>query len=464
MTTFANTGESGLGAPTLDDMRSSREQRAWYWYDWANSGYVTTTGTVLFGPYLTSISKTAAGCGDGPCTETLNVLGLPVAPGSLFFYAVTFSTLLSAVLLPIVGAVADRRGDKRKLLGRFAWLGAAAAAAMFFVSGSNWQLGVALLIIGNLSLGGSLVIYDAILCDIAVPDDRDKVSSRGWAFGYVGGGLLLIVNLLIVLMPEALGIDTSMAVRISLLSAGIWWGAWSVIPYRRIIDRPPTGLPPSADVQFVRGAFSQLNDTLRDLKHYPNTALFLGAYLFYNDGVQTVISSASVYGAEQLGFSETILIATIVLVQIVGFVGALLFGRIAARVGAKRAIGNSLVVWIGAVAAGYFLPEGKVLFFLLLAAVFGIVLGGIQALSRSLFSQLVPRSREAEYFALYQACERGTSWLGTLVFGLVHQLTGSYRPAIVSLLAFFIIGGLLFRKVDIRAGIAGAGNTVPAVV
>ena len=451
-------------ALTLTAMRSSREQRAWYWYDWANSGYVTTTGTVLFGPYLTSVAKDAAGCTDDPCTSTLSVLGIPVAPGSLFFYAVTFATLFSAVLLPVIGAVADRRGDKRKLLGRFAWIGAAAAGGMFFVSGTNWQLGVALLIIGNLSLGASLVVYDAILCDIAVPNDRDSVSSRGWAFGYVGGGLLLILNLAIVLMPDALGLDTAMAVRISLLSAGVWWGAWTFIPYRRIIDRPSTGLPPTADMNFVRGAFTQLNGTLRDLRHYRNTGLFLASYLFYNDGVQTVISSASVYGAEQLGFSETILIATIVLVQIVGFVGALVFGKVAARRGAKQAIRTSLVVWLCAVTVGYFLPEGKVIFFLALAAVFGVVLGGIQALSRSLFSQLVPRSREAEYFALYQACERGTSWLGTLVFGLVHQFTGSYRPAILSLLVFFIVGGALFSKVDIREGIAQAGNQVPDIV
>lgn len=438
-------------------MRSSREQRAWYWYDWANSGFVTTVGTVLFGPYLTSVAKAAAGCDDdGACTTTLSVLGLPVAPGSLFFYSVTFSTLLSAVLLPIIGAIADRRGDRRRLLGRFAWFGAAAVAGMFFVSGENWQLGVLLLILANLALGASLVVYDAILCDIALPEDRDRVSSRGWAFGYVGGGLLLIVNLAIVLMPEALGIDTTMAVRISLLSAGIWWGAWTLIPYRRIIDRPPTGLPVAADASFVRGAFTQLGSTLRDLRKYPQTGLFLLAYLFYNDGVQTVIASASVYGAEQLGFDETILIGTIVLVQIVGFIGALVFGRIAARTGAKRAISMSLVIWIAAVVAGYFLPEGGVAAFLAVAAVFGLVLGGIQALSRSLFSQLVPRAREAEYFALYQACERGTSWLGTLVFGIMFQITGSYRPAIISLLVFFVIGGLILRKVDIDAGIAAA--------
>ncbi len=446
-------------------MRSSREQRAWYFYDWANSGYVTTTGTVLFGPYLTSVAKDAAGCvGDGICAARLQVLGIPVAPGSLFFYTVTFATLLSALLLPVVGAAVDRRGDKRKVLGIFAWIGATAASLMFFVSGGQWLLGVVLLIIANLGLGGSLVVYDAILIDIAVPNDRDRVSSRGWAFGYAGGGLLLILNLVLVMMPDLLGMSTEMAVRVSLLSAGLWWAGWTIIPFRRIVDRPSRGLPPTADARFIAGAFGQLFSTLRDLSLYRQTALFLAAYLFFNDGVQTVIASASIYGAEELAMSQSSLIGAIVLVQIVAFGGALLFGRRAATRGAVRAIRESLVVWVIAVAIGYFLPVGGIAPFFAIAAVFGTVLGGVQALSRSLFSQLVPRGREAEYFSLYQACERGTSWLGTLIFGLVHQLTNSYRPAILSLIAFFVIGGFLLSKVDVKAGIAAAGNEVPAVL
>ena len=444
-------------------MRSTREQRGWYFYDWANSAYVTTTGTVLYGPYLTSIAKRAAGCvSDGPCDARLHLAGIPIAPGSVFFYTVTFATLFSAVLLPVLGAVADRRGDKRRLLGIFAWIGAVAATLMFFVTDTAWLFGALLLVIANLSLGASLVVYDAILIDIASPDERDRVSSRGWAWGYVGGGLLLIINLVLVLMPKTFGMDTTMAVSVSLASAGIWWGLWTIVPYRRIVDRvartAATGGP------IVRAAFRQLADTLRDLAHYPQTRLFLLAYLFFNDGVQTVISAASVYGEEELGLSQSVLIGSIVLVQIVAFGGAMLFGRRASRVGAHRAIRDSLIVWIVAVALGYFLPNHAILPFLALAAVLGTVLGGIQALSRSLFSQLVPRLREAEYFSLYQACERGTSWLGTLVFGLVHQWTGSYRPAIASLVAFFIVGGLLLRRVDVRRGILEAGNAVPAVV
>ena len=446
-------------------MRSSREQRAWYYYDWANSGYITTTTTVFFGPYLTSVAKRAAGCtSEGLCSTNLHLLGLPIAPGSVFFYAVTFVTLLSALLLPVVGAYTDRRGDKRRLLGFFAWAGSLAAASMFFVSGTNWLLGVALLLVANLCMGASLVVYDAILIDIATPSDRDRVSSRGWAFGYIGGGLLLVANLIMYLTPGTFGIDEAMAVRISLCIAGVWWAAWTVIPFLRIVDRPPhVGLPAELDRTLVKGSFTQLRSTLQHMRNYPHTLLFLVAYLFYNDGVQTVISSASVYGAEQLELGQSVLIGAIVLVQFVAFGGALVFGRLAARIGAFRVVYGSLLVWILAVGSGYFLPVGAAGAFFGLAALLGITLGGTQALSRSLFSQLIPRGKEAEYFSLYQATERGTSWLGTLIFGLVHQITDSYRPAIVSLILFFVLGGLVLRKVDIARGITDAGNELPAV-
>jgi UMF1 family MFS transporter len=214
----------------------------------------------------------------------------------------------------------------------------------------------------------------------------------------------------------------------------------------------------------VRTSFGQLLTTLREARRYPMTLTFLAAYLFYNDGIQTVIVAASVYGQEQLGFSRSVLIATILLVQFVAFGGALLFGRVAVRVGSRRTIMAGLGVWIAVVAVAFVLPAGQILPFLVLAGAIGLVLGGTQALSRSFFSQLVPRGREAEYFSLYQACERGTSWLGTLVFGLVQQLTGSYRPAILALVVFFALGLALLARVDARRGIADAGNEQPSVV
>lgn len=453
------------GYPPLAERR--REQRGWYFYDWANSAYVTTVGTVLFSPYLTSVAETAA-CGapgtvDNPCTTTLSVLGLPVSPGSLAFYVVTVSTIVSAIILPVVGAVADRSRHKKYLMGGFAWVGSLAAMAMFAVTGGNWALGTVLLVVGNISLGMSLVVYDAILCDIATPDERDAVSSRGWALGYLGGGLLLAVNLVTVLFHDSFGMSTDLAVRVSLFSAGLWWAAFTLIPMARLRSRPPVNTVPESG-SLIRQSFGQLWVTLRGTRAYPMTLLFLVAYLFFNDGIQTVIAAASVYGDKQLGLSQQVLIATILIVQFVGFGGALVFGRAAARFGSRRTVMAGLVLWIGVVGIGYGLPANQVLPFVTLAVLIGIVLGGTQALSRSLYSQFVPRGREAEYFSLYQACERGTSWLGTALFGLVHQITGSYRPAIVALVGFFVIGLVLLSRVDVRRGVAEAGNTQPAVV
>ena len=445
------------------------EQRAWSWYDWANSAYVTTVGAVLFAPYLTSVAEVAscgrAGTADNPCHRDLDVLGVAVSPGSLVFYVITLSTIASALVLPVVGAFADRSPSKRRLLGGFAWVGASAATAMVLITGDNWQLGALLLFVANIALGASLVVYDALLCEIAAPDERDSVSSKAWAFGYLGGGLLLAVNLALVTSADALGLSTGTAVRICLATAGLWWAAFTVIPYRLLRDRAPAEPPPDvAGRSLVRRSFGQLAATLREARGYPMTLLFLVAYLFYNDGIQTVIGVAAVYGDKELGFSESVLIATILLVQFVAFAGALLFGRIAGLVGSRATILGGLVGWVAIVSVAFVLPAGQLVPFLVLATAIGIVMGGTQALSRSLFSQLVPRGREAEYFSLYQACERGTSWLGTLVFGLVHQWTDSYRPAISALVVFFLLGLVLLWRVDARRGIAAAGNRQPTLV
>jgi UMF1 family MFS transporter len=462
-------GATGSRPPQdlLDPASRRREQRSWYVYDWANSAYVTTTLTVLFGPYLTVVAKRAACPGqpsDAACRTNLDVLGVPVSPGSLALYAVTVTTLLSALLLPVVGAVVDRTGRKRTALAGFAWLGAAAASAMALVNGNNWVLGVVLMLVASLALGCSLVVYDAILVDIATPDERDRVSSRGWAIGYAGGGLLLALNLVLVQSHDAFGLSEESAVRLSLLSAGLWWGAFTLVPYLGLRDRPPRDVVPEAGRGLVGAAFGQLVTTLRDLRRYPQTLRFLLAYLFFNDGIQTVIYAASIFAAEELGLPSGQLILAILVVQFVAFGGALAFGRLAARVGAQRAILAGLVLWCLVVAAGYLLPAGRFLPFLALAVLIGIVLGGTQALARSLYSQLVPLGREAEYFSLYQAAERGTSWSGTLLFGLIFQLTHTYRAAIVALVAFFVLGGTLLARVDVRRGIVEAGNEVPSVI
>jgi UMF1 family MFS transporter len=323
---------------------------------------------------------------------------LDVRPGSLVPFLISISTVVIALLLPLVGAVADRSARKRVLMARFAWAGAAATTAMFLVTGSNWALGATLLVIGNACLAASLTVYDAILVDVAAADERDRVSSRGWALGYLGGFLLLVVNLGVVLGAGSLGLSDGLAVRIGLASAGLWWAGFTLVPYLGLRDRPPVDVVGEQGPGLgglVGGTFRQLVDTFREARRFPQTLLFLGAYVLFNDGVQTVIAMSSIYGAEELGFGTQELIVVVVVVQAVAIGGALLFGRLARSIGAKRAILLSLGIWVVVVGAAYSLPAGQFGPFVALGAGIGLVLGGTQALSRSLFSQLVPYGKQA---------------------------------------------------------------------
>jgi len=428
--------------------------------------------TVLFAPYLIDVAGRAAGCTDPSesCRRTVSVLGLDLAAGSLPFYLTSFATIASAFVLPVVGAFVDRSPHKKRHMAGFAWAGSACAALLFFVAGENWQLGAVAVVSSSVLAGCSLVSYSAILVDIATEEERDRVSSRAWAFGYLGGGTLLALNLVVVLGNDALGLSTGLAVRISLLSAAVWWAGFTIIPFVRLRDRDPRHVvgPDGGTGQDPRGlwqrSFGQLFTTLRELRHYPQTLTFLVAYLFFNDGIQTVIYAASTYGAEELGFGQSVLVGSILMIQFVAFAGALLFGRLAARGGAYRVIVAGLVVWIVIVVAAIFLPAGNLPLFLLLGVAIAVVLGGTQALSRSFYSLFIPRGKEGQYFALYNAAERGTSWLGTLLFAVVFQLTGSYRPAILALVVFFVIGLALLLRLDVRRGVEQAGNTVPTIL
>ncbi|MBZ5733994.1 MFS transporter [Nocardioides sp. TRM66260-LWL] len=439
-----------------------REQRAWNWYDWANSAFYTTVLTVLFAPYMITVASRAAGCAEDedPCSRTLSVLGLHVAAGSLPSYLTSFATIASALVLPLVGALVDRSAHKKRHMAGFAWAGAAAASMLFWMRDDQWQIGAIAVVLASLLAGCSLVSYYAILVEISTEDERDAVSSRGWAFGYLGGGLLLLLNLVVVLGHDAFGLSTELAVRLSMLSAAVWWAGFTIIPFVRLRDYAPT-LPQGPDSGLWDRSFGQLGRTLRELRGYTMTLTFLVAYLFYNDGIQTVVASASTFGSKQLGFGDSVLIGTILMIQFVAFGGALLFGRLAARHGAYRCLLWGTVAWAAIVVLAIALPAGDVVPFLVAGVAIGLVMGGTQALSRSFFSLLIPRGREGEYFALYNAAERGTSWFGTLLFGVVFQLTGSYRPALFALVVFFVVGGLLLLRLDPERGIREAGNQVP---
>ncbi|MET7604065.1 MFS transporter [Streptomyces avermitilis] len=427
-----------------------REQRGWYFYDWACSVYSTSVLTVFLGPYLTSVAKSAADA-DG----YVHPLGIPVRAGSFFAYSVSLSVIVAVVVMPLVGAAADRTGRKKPLLAVTAYVGAAATAGMFFLDGDRYLLGGVLLMVANAAQAVSMMLYNSYLPQIAPPEERDAVSSRGWAFGYAAGALVLIANLVLFLAHDSFGVSESTAVRICLASAGLWWGAFTLVPLKRLRDRRP-----SVEEITAPGP-RRLAATVRDMRRHPLTLSFLLAYLIYNDGIQTVISQASVYGSEELGLSQSTLIVAVLLVQVLAVGGALGMGRLARTYGARRTILGSLVAWTITLGAGYFLPAGAPFWFFVLASGIGLVLGGSQALSRSLFSHLVPPGKEAEYFSAYEMSDRGMSWLGPLLFGLTYQLTGSYRDAIISLVAFFVLGFVLLARVPVRQAVRDAGNPVP---
>ncbi|WP_105974139.1 MFS transporter [Streptomyces geranii] len=437
-----------------------REQRGWYFYDWACSVYSTSVLTVFLGPYLTSVAEEAADA-DG----FVHPLGIPVRAGSFFAYSVSLSVIVAVLVMPLVGAAADRSGRKKPLLGAAAYVGATATAGMFFLDGDRYLLGGLLLIVANAAQSVSMMLYNSYLPQIATVEERDAVSSRGWAFGYAAGSLVLVVNLVLYTAHDSFGLSEGMAVRICLASAGLWWGAFTLVPLRRLRDRraaeEETGDEAGKKAKATSPGLRQLAATIRDMRRHPLTLSFLLAYLVYNDGIQTVISQASVYGSEELGLGQSTLIGAVLLVQVLAVAGALGMGRLARVYGAKRTILGSLVAWTVTLAAGYFLPAGAPVWFFVLASGIGLVLGGSQALSRSLFSHLVPPGKEAEYFSAYEMSDRGMSWLGPLLFGITYQLTGSYRDAIISLVAFFVIGFVLLARVPVGRAIRDAGNPVP---
>jgi MFS transporter, UMF1 family len=447
--------------PQRRGVNDRREIFGWLMYDWANSAFYTTVVGALFGPYLTELARAAVG--DNGTVLSLGFLG-SVTAKSLSTLTIAVAVFSQVFMLPILGAVADYTNLKKPLMAVFCYIAVTATCLMFFVKGNLYLLGSLLFIVANVCFGATMVFYNAYLPEITTEDQRDKVSSRGYALGYLGGGLLLALNFVFILVAPRLGISQGMAVRLSLLSAGLWWGGFSVITFRRLKSRAPAkGLPPGKS--FLTVGFSQLVSTFRELRRLRHTLTYLVGYLFYNDGIQTVIGAASVFLGQELFGRENpeFALKIFLMVQFVAIFGALLFERIANFVGTKNAILASLLIWSGLViyAYGYFRTETQAW---VMAAVIAIVLGGSQALSRSLFSRMIPKGRESSFFGLYEVSERGTSWLGPLVFSIVVARTGSYRQALLSLIIFFVAGMVILFFTDTDRAIHEAGNVLPEEV
>jgi MFS transporter, UMF1 family len=449
------------------DKNDKREIFGWLMYDWANSAFSTTVATTLLGIYLTALAQSIVG--ENGVVIDLGPFG-SVTAKAFFPFCVSVSVFFQAFLLPVLGAIADYSHLKKRLMAVFCYVGAVATCLLFFITGNLYIIGGLLFIIANLCFGAALVLYNAFLPEITTEDRRDQVSSRGFALGYLGGGLLLALNLGLVVWAQSTGnsATVNLAVRLSLLSAGLWWGGFAILTFTRLRVRGAARRLPQGK-NYLSIGFSETLKTLRELGKLRHTLKFLLAYLLYNDGIQTIIVMAGVFLEQELFISRglapnrSFLLGIILVVQFAAFGGALLFERIAIALGTKRAILLSLLLWSGIVIYAYgFLATVAQAW--VMAAAIAVVLGGSQALSRALFSRMIPQGREASFFGLYEISERGTSWLGPLIFGIIVSATNSYRQAILSLIVFFVAGMVLLFFTDTDRAVHDAGNVLPEEV
>lgn len=445
----AVTPPTGFAGRALDALGLHRKElRAWAMYDFGISGMQTIIMTAVFPIFFV---KVAAANID------------PDRAAAWWGYVNTIGAVLIAVIAPILGALADFKAAKKKFLFAFMLIGAGATAAMFFISRGDMVYASVAFIVSLAGATGSMTFYEALLPHIADESEVDRVSTAGYALGYVGGGLLLAVALLIIQKPELVGLphgdgltpmQATLPVRLSFVAVAAWWIAFA-IPVLRAVAEPPRTLEPdeASRTAPIRASISRLGTTLRELRDYKQAFLMMLAFTIYNDGIQTIIKMASVYGTE-LRIDQGQLIAAILLVQFIGIPAAFAFGSIAGRLGAKRSIFIGLVVYTGICIFGYFLQTARD--FWILAVVVGLVQGGTQALSRSLFATLVPKHKSGEFFGFFSVFEKFGGILGPLAFAVASQVSGSSRVAILSVIVFFVIGAVLLAMVDEKAGAAVA--------
>jgi UMF1 family MFS transporter len=446
----------------VSDKNNRSEILGWITYDWANSVFFTTVAGVLIGEYLTSLAQAAV----GENGAIFSAFGYSlITAKSLFSYTVGASVFLQVFFLPVLGAIADYTHLKKTFMAFFCYVGAIACCLLFFISESTYLLGCVFFLVANLGGGASIVFYNSYLNDITTEDQRDKISSWGFAAGYASGFLVLIANLIFLKNAESYGFSTDLAVRICLISAGLWWAIFALITFALLRRRGAAREAPQGS-NYVTAGLRELKDTVKELFKLKQTGLFLVAYLLYNDGVQTVINSAGLFVSQELFVSRgletdrVVLLIAYIIAQFVAFFGAVVFERIAHFTSSKTAILISLVIWAAVVVYAYAFLQTVAQAYIMSAAI-GLVLGGSQALSRSLFSQMIPAGKESSFFGIYEISDRGTSWIGPIVFGTVAMLTDSYRPAILALIFFFVAGSILLYFVNTEKAIHQAGNATP---
>jgi UMF1 family MFS transporter len=405
-------------------------------YDWANSAFWTTVIVAVFPPFF---SEYAAA-------------GMPAIDATRrFAWTTTIAVSVIAILGPILGAIADYRAMKKRMLGVSVVIGATATMLMTTIDRGNWVYAAVLFMVSNIAVAASLVFYDSLLPHIAGPDEVDRVSTAGFAVGFVGGGILLLINLAWILRPALVGLpDAVAALKLSFASVAVWWLVFSIPLFRgvrepaAVLEHGETGLENP-----VRVAGRRVARAIRELRGYRNAVYMLVAFLLYNDGIQTIIRMAAIYGAE-VGIDRNAQIAAFIIVQFVGVPCSLLFGTVAGWIGAKTALFGALLVYTGISILGYFMTSEWQFF--ALAFLVGTVQGGSQALSRSLFARMIPKHKSSEYFGFFSTFEKFAGIAGPAIFASSITLFGSSRAAVLSVILFFIAGALVLTRVDVAQG------------
>jgi len=412
--------------------------RSWILYDWANSAFATTIMAAVLPEFYSSFAG-----------ATLN----KTTATSYWGYSNTIAMLIIALAAPLLGAMADHSGAKKRYLGRFALVGIAATALLIGTGRGMWLYASLLYIFGRVGFGGANIFYDSLLPHVAGPKEIDKVSAQGYAYGYLGGGILLALNLFMIMNPVLFGIpDAASASRISFLTVAVWWAGFS-IPLFRNVSEPPAVVSREESARAFVAGYQRLGRTFKDIKRFKELAAFLAAFWLYNDGVGTIIIMAVIFGAE-IGIGSTHLIGSILMVQFLGLPFTLLFGRLPKILGTKNSILCALGIYLIVTILGYFMS--KPVHFWILAFLVSMVQGGTQALSRSMYGSMSPPAKSAEFFGFYNVSSKFAGIIGPALFGIVGQLTGTSRLSIIAVAVFFVAGGLILATVDQAKGVEAA--------
>ncbi len=418
---------------------SKKVINGWAMYDWANSVYNLVITSTIFPAYFESIT------GDGnenTPVDTVRLFGREYVNTSLYNYALAVAFIVVAILSPVLSSIADSRGNKRKFLRFFCTLGSIGCSALFFYDSSNLAFGLACMIIACIGFWSSFVFYNSYLPEIAAPKDRDRVSARGYMMGYIGSVLLQIVCFVLVLKSELFGMTTAKGSQWSFLLVGIWWWGFG----QMAINRLPKSLPlvDVAHTQVLTGGYRELKKVWQQLTHLPVLKKFLLSFFFYNMGVQTIMLAATLYGKGELNIPTTNLIIAILIIQIVAIPGAFVLASLSKKIGNINTLMLTVIFWIGLCYQGYTIPRNGINQFYILAVLVGFVMGGIQSLSRSTYSKLMPETKDtSSFFSFYDVTEKIAIIIGMFGFGIINEQTGSQRNSVLIVMSFFIIGLLL---------------------